>query len=404
MKKIIAIAWNDILIEFSERSTLVFFVILPVVFTLIIGQGLQSAFGSEDPPADPRYVVLVVDEDGSLLAERMVAALEMSEVVRRVVRPLPEAESLFAEQDALALLRLPQGFEAALMAHEPVELSLQLAEGPSSTLAIRQAVNAAVAQVDYALQTAFSSLEAAEARRPFASEAEREAYFREALTLAQELLSEPPVRAETNQSEKAAIQAASGFEQSSSGQLVTWTLITLLGASEVFVGERLGGTLRRLLVTPSSPGVILTGKILGRLSLGLIQMGLLIGFGTLVLGVGWGNSWAALALVVLSFALAAVALGVLLATIARSRGQASGLTVMLSMLLGALGGAWWPLEVTPPAYQNAVKVLPTTWAMLGFNDVLVRGAGVTAVLPEVGVLLGFALVFFIIGIWRFKYL
>lgn len=404
MKKIIAIAWNDILVEFSEWSTLVFFIILPVVFTLIIGQGLQSVMGDEAPAGDPRYVVLVVDEDGSLLAEQMVAALERSEVVRPVVRPLAEAEALFAEQEALALLRLPEGFGAALMAHEPADLSLQLAEGPSTTLAIRQAVDAAVAQVDYALQTALGSLEAAEQARPFASESEREAYFGQALTLAAELLAEPAVRAETVHSEQARLQMLSGFEQSSSGQLVTWTLITLLGTSEVFVGERLGGTLRRLLVTPSSPAVILTGKIVGRLSLGLIQMGLLIGFGALVLRLDWGNSWAALALVVVSFALAAVALGVLLATIVRSQGQASGLTVMLSMLLSALGGAWWPLEVTPPAYQSAVKVLPTTWAMMGFNDVLIRGAGVAAVLPEVGVLLGFALVFFIIGIWRFKYL
>ena len=73
------------------------------------------------------------------------------------------------------------------------------------------------------------------------------------------------------------------------------------------------------------------------------------------------------------------------------------------MLTAALGGAWWPLEITSRIYQTVVKSLPTTWAMIGFNDVIVRGQGMAGVLPEVGILLGFALVFFVAGIWRFRY-
>jgi ABC-2 type transport system permease protein len=73
------------------------------------------------------------------------------------------------------------------------------------------------------------------------------------------------------------------------------------------------------------------------------------------------------------------------------------------MLMAALGGAWWPLEVTPQIYQTVVKILPTTWAMMAFNDIIVRGAGVADVLLNVAVLLGFALLFFVIGIWRFRY-
>jgi hypothetical protein len=71
----------------------------------------------------------------------------------------------------------------------------------------------------------------------------------------------------------------------------------------------------------------------------------------------------------------AVVLGVLLGALARTRSQASGLTTMVAILLAALGGAWWPLEITPPAYQTLVKALPTTWTMTGFNDVTVRGQG-----------------------------
>jgi ABC-2 type transport system permease protein len=53
--------------------------------------------------------------------------------------------------------------------------------------------------------------------------------------------------------------------------------------------------------------------------------------------------------------------------------------------------------------RTAVQILPTSWAMQGLLDIVLRGAGLAAVLPSVGVLLGFAAVFFAIGIWRFRY-
>jgi ABC-2 type transport system permease protein len=69
---------------------------------------------------------------------------------------------------------------------------------------------------------------------------------------------------------------------------------------------------------------------------------------------------------------------------------------MITGLVGALlGGCWYPLEMFSQTVQNVVKILPTTWAM--------RGQGLMAILPDAGIRLGFAVVFFGIGIWRFKY-
>ncbi len=54
-------------------------------------------------------------------------------------------------------------------------------------------------------------------------------------------------------------------------------------------------------------------------------------------------------------------------------------------------------------YQTVVKVLPTTWAMIGFNNVIVCGQGPPAVLLQVGALLLFAGLFFVVGIWRLRF-
>ncbi len=177
-------------------------------------------------------------------------------------------------------------------------------------------------------------------------------------------------------------------------------IFSLLGAAEVLVAERLMGTWKRLLTSPTRRYTLLAGKLLARLLLGLAQMALLIVGGMVLFGVNWGDHLPAVALVSLAFATAMVSLGMLLATLVRTHNQANSVVVGLSMGMAALGGAWFPLEITPPAYHQAMQVLPSTWAMRAYTDLLARNADVQGVLLEVEVLFGFAFLFAAIGVLR----
>ncbi len=53
--------------------------------------------------------------------------------------------------------------------------------------------------------------------------------------------------------------------------------------------------------------------------------------------------------------------------------------------------------------KTAVKILPTTWTMNGLTDLITRGATTIDILPNVGVLMGFTVVFFVIGIRRLRF-
>jgi ABC-2 type transport system permease protein len=402
MRKILAIAITDIKMEFSNRIELIFFLVLPLVFTTIIGLALGNMGNFE--PSDPRIPVLVVDEDGQLMSEELLRAMNASTVIRPVLRDAQEAAAIFDNADVIALLTIPSGFTSTILTAESMDLDLQIHRQSSDGPAIEQAVSQTARRASSAAAIAHQSVLAAENVQPFASEGDRTAYFQSSLAAARDLLDHPPVQAETVRgAERAVAPFPSGFKQSSPGQLVTWTLITLTGAASVFVNERLGGTLRRLMITPSHKATVLTGKILGRLVLGLVQMSLLVIFGAFVLGVDWGQSPAAIAILLFTFGLAGVSFGVMLGAFARTRSQAGGLGTLFSMLLASLGGAWWPLEVTPPLYQSVVKILPTTWAMIGFTDIVTRGGAVTDILPEAGILLGFAVVFFMVGLKRLKF-
>jgi len=77
--------------------------------------------------------------------------------------------------------------------------------------------------------------------------------------------------------------------------------------------------------------------------------------------------------------------------------------VMIGMVMAMMGGCWYPIELFPQAVRTAAKVLPTTWAMQGVLDVALLGQAVSGITLEVLVLLGFTLVFYLVGVLRFKY-
>jgi ABC-2 type transport system permease protein len=190
---------------------------------------------------------------------------------------------------------------------------------------------------------------------------------------------------------------------SAAGQLITWVFVPLLGISAMFAYERQQGTLRRLLTTPTAKATFLLGTISGQVIIALVQMLVLILFGIFVMHIQWGREPAALAILLMTTALAGAALGTTMGTFIKSEGQANGLSSMFSMVMALLGGCWYPLELFPPFARTLVHILPTTWAMQGLLDIVLRGRGLVDILPEAGVLLGFAVLFFTVGVWRFRY-
>ena len=157
------------------------------------------------------------------------------------------------------------------------------------------------------------------------------------------------------------------------------------------------------MTTPTRKSTFLLGAIGGQYLVALAQMVLLVVFGVLVMRVPWGRDPLALMVVLVTFGLAGVALGTALGTFVKTEGQSSNLSIMLGMAMALLGGCWWPMELFPAGLQQVVKVLPTTWAMSAMTDITMRGHGLVDILPEAAVLLGFAVVFFVVGLWRFRY-
>lgn len=399
MQKILTIIWKEVILRFSSWSELVFFLILPLIFTFVFA-GMQ--FGGEE--GDNRIPVLVVDHDTSELADELLADLAASRAIRTELIDADLAEERFGENDHAAWLQIPSDFGKQVLAGgETAVLDIQQAPNNTNAVIATQAVQTAVGRLTQAITAANNSVQVAEAVEPFASEAERQAYFEESLVVAQTAVSATPNRLTVSRPEAA---ADNGFDQAahqSAGQLLTWVFIPLLGTSGYLVYERVRGTLRRLLVTPTSKTTYLLGTIIAHLLMGLVQMAILVGFGVYVLGVNWGNSLGGLSFILFAFGVAAVAFGVMLGTFVKTESQASSISIMTGMTMALLGGAWIPAEIFPTGVQTAVQILPTTWAMRGLSDIVLRGQGFADVVLEGSVLFVFALLFFAIGVWRFRF-
>lgn len=396
MKKIFAIALKDTLVRFASPSEWLFFLILPILFTVI----LSSATGSV---SDTRVHLTVVDEAQSTLSAQLISELEQSASVRITQEDLDQAQASFNTRRYAAVLIIPADF--TLESAKAGTLTLQMLQQPNNMDAVisRQAVEAAASRVSSLNDIASQSVAMAAQIQPFASESDRAAYYTAALDAAQTQLAEAPQRLQVSEGSTADQVEYDPRANSSAGQLITWVFIPLIGLAGMFASERQQGTLRRILTTPTRKSTYLLGTILGQVLTALVQMALLVTFGIVVMHVNWGQSPAALAVILIAAALAAAALGTMLGTFVKTEGQASGLSVMLGMSMALLGGCWYPLELFPSAVQTAVKVLPTTWAMQGMMDIVLRGGGLMAIWPETAVLLGFAAVFFTIGVLRFRY-
>ena len=397
MRKIFAIAWKDAIIRFASASELLFFIILPLVFTFLLAGGTPS--GDEDP----RIGLLVVDEAQTEISKQIINRLESSTAVRPESVTREEAQSLFDDRRASAIFIIPSGIDIESLQRGTAEVEfLQQPNNLDATIAQR-AVLTAIRDVSSAVSAAQTAVNQREAKQPFASDAEKETYFGSSLELAQSIQQDTPERVTVVQGATEDQVDYDPRANTSAGQLITWVFIPLFGISALFAYERQQGTLRRLLTTPSHKATFLLGTISGQVAMALVQMLLLVGFGIFAMQLSWGREPLALFLILFCSALAAAAFGTLMGTFIKTESQASGLSIMFGMVFALMGGCWYPLELFPQTIQNAVKVLPTTWAMQGMLDLVLRGGGLTDVLPEAAVLLGFAVIFFSLGVWRFRY-
>src|SRR5215207_9190412 len=171
MKKIFAIAWKDAIVRFGSASELLFFIILPVVFTFLLAGGTPS--GDEDP----RIWLLVVDESKTVISQQIIHELELSTAVRPEVLTHQEAKSQFDERRASSVFIIPAGIDIESLQDGSAEVDLlQQPNNMDATIAER-AILTAIRRVSSSISAAQNAVKQRQTIQPFASEQEKQDYF-----------------------------------------------------------------------------------------------------------------------------------------------------------------------------------------------------------------------------------
>ena len=122
----------------------------------------------------------------------------------------------------------------------------------------------------------------------------------------------------------------------------------------------------------------------GKLALAVVQVGFAMVVGRVLFGVDWGGSnLPMVVLVMLAYASLLSSIAMLLGNYAKTEAQAVGFGVLSGNVLAALGGCWWPIEITPEYMQKFALFLPTGWAMDAMHKLVSFGDEPTSVLPHV---------------------
>lgn len=179
-----------------------------------------------------------------------------------------------------------------------------------------------------------------------------------------------------------------GFGFTIPAYLIMFVLMnTVMFGGITIVSDRTNHLMMRLASTPTSQFELLAGKSLGYIFFPMIQAALLLAVGNLLFDVPLGDHPWVLIPVIICFAICCGSMGVLFGTFCSSEQQVAGLGNLTVMLLAALGGCWWPLEIAPDFMKSIAALTPTYWGIRGLNDVMAFGKSIDGVLWECFILL-----------------
>jgi ABC-2 type transport system permease protein len=197
--------------------------------------------------------------------------------------------------------------------------------------------------------------------------------------------------------------AYNGYAHSFGGMGVQFILFMGIDAGVALLVLRRSGTWQRLRAAPMGRRGILLARALSAAILAAGILLVIFAAARLLFGVRIQGSFAGFLGITAAFAIMTATFGLLIAALGRTPEAARGLAIFGTLIMVMLGGAWVPAFIFPAWLQRASLLIPTRWAVDGLDAMTWRGLGFSAAVGPMAVLLGFALLFGMLALWRFPF-
>jgi len=397
--RILDLALKDLSQMFRDKRSLLFLVVMPIAFTFFMGFAYKSSGG--DPNADNRIPLAVVNpEPDAVLNMALISRLETSESISIKVMNELDAMDAFYKGDVAGVLVIPAGFSDQASAGNESQLKLIADSTSADGQSLYQLLRTPISQLMSAVEISRATAEIVNPSNP---SVEQSAAFDLAWSKWTEASKVSLVKVEQAVVEQSSDWTGGNpYNQSSPGILVQFAIFGLVTSAQIFVQEKKTRTLQRLVTTNMKPWEIVAGHVLAMFTITFMQTMVLVLFGQWVLKVDYLREPAAILLVAVTLGLWVSAMGLLIGVAAKEEQQVILYSMLSMFLFSALGGTWFPLESTGGAFAAIGKAMPSAWAMSGLQNILIRGLGLESVWTAVGMLSVYALIFFVLAVWRFR--
>jgi ABC-2 type transport system permease protein len=406
MSTLLRIGWTNLK---RDRVAQALTFLLPIVFFSIFA----LVFGGQSSDQTPRIRMAVVDEDGSEFSRRIVEGLRKEGGLRIRTTTTAEndapvldrasAEQIVKDGDVPVAVIIPRGFgesfvEGGFAANGP---KVRVLADPSDPIAS----NVAQGLMQKVVMTAAPDVMMSGGIKQLEK-------FGGALTPQQrEAVDYWTTRLKSDGGNAASGNAMGvGIEvvdvmraQSGRGSLISFyaagigvmflLFSAVAGAGGALLDEAESGTLERLLSTNLGMTGLLAGKWMFLSLVGMAQLTVMFLWGRLAFGLPLFQHVPGFVVMTVITASAAAALGLVLATLARTRAQLSGFSTILILTMSALGGSMFPRFLMSDTMQQVGLLTFNAWALDGYLKVFWRNAPLWQLWPQVLVLIGLTLLF-----------
>ena len=366
-----ALVRKDVAIFLRDRRALVVSVLTPIVVAAFFG----SLFGGGGDTVS-RIPVGVTDLDDSALSKAVVESLSRDQSLATELLPEETAHQRVVTGKLRAAVVIPAGFGASVpgallgRADKP---SVKLFYDPSQSI-VRSVFAGIITQ--HVMQ---------EVTRPFSSGNGMSIPF----TLASQAVSTGP--------------RYNGYAHAFAGMSVQFILFMGIDAGVALLLMRETGMWRRLRAAPLSRAMLLGSRVAATTLIAILILSVVYSVARFVFGVIIAGSFVGFAMIAFAFAVLAATTGLMIAAVGGSVAATRGVATFSILILVMLGGAWVPAFLFPEWLQNASKILPTRWAVDGFDAMTWRGLPLASAFAPVAVLLGWSALFALIAVWRFDW-
>jgi ABC-2 type transport system permease protein len=405
----LAVAWKDLLIVLKDKGVLAVYFLMPLLFASLLGMVFGNT-GSEQRQIE--VPVLVVNQDSGSYGQMLSEGLKAAEVL--VVDELADAtlaDQRVADGDAPAALVIPADLSAKIGAGEPVKVTIIKDPAQQEAASIVAGItNQAMAEIGvlgelrYGIHSVLAQSPDYDQAQPELRQAVEAQTLGVIWTQIQEMRQNPVIAVKH--------EAIAGTEEVQPWDPITFYIPSFSVAFAFFlVGqmamtlllEKEEGTFRRLLSSPMPRASLIGGKVLAYMGVVFLQVIVLFTVGYALFKMPLGKSPLALVLLTLALALASASLGMLLGALCRTSKQAERLGQVLGFILLAVGGSIFPLFRAGGLMGILSRLTPNAWGIEGYMGLVADNWTLAQTAPNILALFGFAVVFFAIAVWRFRF-